>query len=75
MRRGQALVGWGMAGGVWEATQLKAAAPGGAHRRRQAHSLEPPTEDIGTGTYTIMTQIAAESLGFWINDVTFLLGA
>jgi xanthine dehydrogenase YagR molybdenum-binding subunit len=32
------------------------------------------TEDIGTGTYTIMTQIAAETLGIPMDDVTFNLG-
>ena len=30
--------------------------------------------DIGTGTYTVMTQIAAETLGLPIEDVTFQLG-
>jgi xanthine dehydrogenase YagR molybdenum-binding subunit len=32
------------------------------------------TADIGTGTYTIMTQIAAETLGLPIEKVTFELG-
>ena len=32
------------------------------------------TADIGTGTYTIMTQIAAEMLGLPLEDVTFQLG-
>ena len=32
------------------------------------------TEDIGTGTYTIMTQIAAEMLGLPLENVTFKLG-
>src|SRR5262249_37427355 len=32
------------------------------------------TADIGTGTYTIMTQIAAETLGLPIENVTFELG-
>jgi xanthine dehydrogenase YagR molybdenum-binding subunit len=32
------------------------------------------TADIGTGTYTIMTQIAAELLGLPIENVTFQLG-
>lgn len=32
------------------------------------------TTDIGTGTYTIMSQIAAETLGLGIEDVTFHLG-
>jgi xanthine dehydrogenase YagR molybdenum-binding subunit len=32
------------------------------------------TADIGTGTYTIMTQIAADALGVPIENVTFKLG-
>jgi xanthine dehydrogenase YagR molybdenum-binding subunit len=32
------------------------------------------TADIGTGTYTIMTQIAAETMGLPIADVAFQLG-
>ena len=32
------------------------------------------TADIGTGTYTIMTQIAAETLGLPMDHVTFKLG-
>ncbi|HEX8349411.1 MAG TPA: molybdopterin cofactor-binding domain-containing protein, partial [Hymenobacter sp.] len=32
------------------------------------------TSDIGTGTYTIMTQVAAESLGVPLEDITFKLG-
>ena len=32
------------------------------------------TADIGTGTYTIMTQIAADTLGMPIDDVVFKLG-
>jgi xanthine dehydrogenase YagR molybdenum-binding subunit len=32
------------------------------------------TADIGTGTYTVMTQIAADTLGLPLKDVTFLLG-
>ena len=37
-------------------------------------SVSSATSDIGTGTYTIMTQIAAETLGLAIDDVTFSLG-
>ena len=37
-------------------------------------TVSSATADIGTGTYTIMTQIAAETLGLPIEDVTFKLG-
>ena len=32
------------------------------------------TSDIGTGTYTIMAQIAADMLGLPLENVTFKLG-
>src|SRR3954454_24948237 len=37
-------------------------------------TVSSATADIGTGTYTAMTQIAAETLGLPIGDVTFRLG-
>ncbi len=73
MRQGRQLVGWGMAGGVWEAMQMKAS----AKARLQADGslvVSSATTDIGTGTYTVMTQIAAESSGIDVQNVTFLLG-
>ncbi|EKN45643.1 aldehyde oxidase [Pseudomonas viridiflava] len=73
MRQGRQLVGWGMAGGVWEAMQMKASAKArlGSDGKLVVSSA---TTDIGTGTYTVMTQIAAETLGLAVEDVTFLLG-
>jgi len=73
MRDGKWLVGYGMATGMWEAMRQKAAAKA---TLTAAGKLEvaSATTDIGTGTYTIMTQIAAESLGLAIEDVTFMLG-
>ncbi|PHN65305.1 xanthine dehydrogenase family protein molybdopterin-binding subunit [Pseudomonas viridiflava] len=73
MREGRQLVGWGMAGGVWEAMQMKASAKArlGSDGKLVVSSA---TTDIGTGTYTVMTQIAAETLGLAVEDVTFLLG-
>ena len=73
MREGTTLIGWGMAGGVWDAFH----APADAKAVLTADgklTLGSATSDIGTGTYTIMTQIAAETLGLSINDVTFRLG-
>lgn len=73
MRKGHTLIGQGVATGVWEAQQNKASAkavltPDGKLEVSSA------TSDIGTGTYTIMTQIAAETLGLPIESVTFMLG-
>ena len=73
MRRGPALLGWGMATGVWEAQQ-------GPARARLLLTVDGRalltcgTTDIGPGTYTIMTQIAAELLGLPLASVRFELG-
>ncbi len=74
MREGGALIGWGMAGGVWEAMQQMPAAAKAVLTADGKLTVSSATEDIGTGTYTIMTQIAAETLGLPIEDVTFKLG-
>ena len=73
MREGNALIGWGMAGGVWEAFHITADAKATLTADGRL-TVSSATEDIGTGTYTIMTQIAAEMLGLPIEDVTFKLG-
>jgi xanthine dehydrogenase YagR molybdenum-binding subunit len=72
MRDGGELVGWGMATGVWEALQMKMAVrivltPNGHAEVACA------TSDIGTGTYTIMAQVAADLLGLPIDSVTVKL--
>ncbi len=73
MKKGSDLIGWGVATGSWEASQGKAAAklvftPDGKL------VVSSATSDIGTGTYTVMTMIAAEYSGVAIEDVTFKLG-
>jgi len=73
MREGNQLVGWGMATGVWEALQNPSSAKARLDARGKLQ-VGAATADIGTGTYTIMTQIAAEMLGLTIEDVTFNLG-
>src|SRR5205823_11802106 len=73
MREGDVLLGWGMAGGVWESSQLPAAAKAVLSPDGKL-TVSSATADIGTGTYTIMTQLAAEQLGLPMKDVTFELG-
>jgi xanthine dehydrogenase YagR molybdenum-binding subunit len=73
MRDGSELVGWGMATGVWEALQEKTAArivlTANGHAK-----VACATADIGTGTYTIMAQVAADLLGLPIDHVSVKLG-
>jgi len=75
MRDGQELIGWGMAGGAWEAgvapmpTRARA-----AWRADGRLEVAAGASDIGTGTYTILAQIAAESFGIGTSDVVVRLG-
>ena len=62
MREGNTLIGWGMATGVWDALQMKAAAKAVLTADGKL-IVGSGTSDIGTGTYTIMTQIAAQTPG------------
>jgi len=73
MRDGRLLVGWGMATGVWGAFQMPAAALV-TLRADGTAQVASATSDIGPGTYTVMTMIAAEYLGLKLEQVKFELG-
>ncbi|MBB4636991.1 xanthine dehydrogenase family protein molybdopterin-binding subunit [Longimicrobium terrae] len=73
MRDGRLLVGWGMATGVWGAMQMPATARITFRADGTAH-VASGTSDIGPGTYTVMTMIAAEYLGLNLEQVEFELG-
>ncbi|TXK23529.1 xanthine dehydrogenase family protein molybdopterin-binding subunit [Pontibacter qinzhouensis] len=73
MQEGHNLVGYGMATGIWDAMQLPARAKA-VFTADGKLTVSSATADIGTGTYTIMTQIAAETLGLPLEQVTAQLG-
>lgn len=73
MRDGRWLVGWGTATGVWGAFQRPASARITLRADGTAH-VTSATSDIGPGTYTVMTMIAAEYLGLTPEQVKFELG-
>ncbi|MBC3541600.1 xanthine dehydrogenase family protein molybdopterin-binding subunit [Rufibacter sediminis] len=73
MKEGHQLIGWGMAHGAWEAQQQEAAAKAVLSPTGKL-TVSSATADIGTGTYTVMSQIAAETMGIALEDVTFELG-
>jgi xanthine dehydrogenase YagR molybdenum-binding subunit len=73
MREGHELIGWGMATGIWEAMQLKASARA-VITANGSVEIASATADIGPGTYTMMTQLAAEMLGVPLDNVTAKLG-
>lgn len=73
MRDGGELVGWGMATGVWEALQMPISV--GITLSANGHAeISCATSDIGTGTYTIMTQVAADVLGLPLDSIHIRLG-
>ncbi|MEO6603778.1 MAG: xanthine dehydrogenase family protein molybdopterin-binding subunit [Polyangiaceae bacterium] len=73
MRDGHWLVGYGMATATYPAHQRGSAAV--AKLRKDGSVLvQAGSQDIGTGTYTIMAQIAADALGLPLERVTFELG-
>jgi xanthine dehydrogenase YagR molybdenum-binding subunit len=73
MRDGTELVGWGMATGIWEALQMDTAARIVLTANGHAEVVSA-FSDIGTGTYTIMAQVAADMLGLPLDNVTVRLG-
>lgn len=72
-RQGDKLIGQGMATGVWDAFFQKASARAelGLDGRL---TISAASADIGTGTYTILAQIAAEALGLPLAAVSVKLG-
>ncbi len=73
MRDGGALIGYGMA----TATYPGYRSPGAAAVRLFADGrveVASATQDIGTGTYTTMTQVAAETLGVPLERIRAVLG-
>jgi xanthine dehydrogenase YagR molybdenum-binding subunit len=73
MRDGRWLVGMGMATASYPTVGFPAQAK--ATIRADGSALvQSATADIGTGQYTVMTQVAAEALGLPPDRVTFELG-
>ncbi len=73
MREGQWLIGMGMAAGFRNNILLKSAA-----RVRLGHdgivTVETDMTDIGTGSYTIIAQTAAETMGLTLDKIVVRLG-
>jgi xanthine dehydrogenase YagR molybdenum-binding subunit len=72
-RDGDWLIGTGMATALYDTLR----APGEASVRLDADGtalIESSTSDMGPGTYTSMTQVAADALGLAVRNVTLHLG-
>ena len=73
MREGRELIGWGMATGLWDANFMKTSAS--AKLTANGHlEVASASSDIGTGTYTVMVQVAADTLGLSPDSITARLG-
>lgn len=73
IREGKYLVGYGMATATYPANRSASAAKAILFANGSAEVL-CGSQDIGTGTYTIMTQIAADALGLPVEKVKVKLG-
>jgi xanthine dehydrogenase YagR molybdenum-binding subunit len=73
MREGGQLVGWGMATATYPANRSAASASATmlGDGRVVARSA---THDLGTGTYTVMTQVLADAVGVPLGQASFELG-
>ncbi|HEX3571730.1 MAG TPA: xanthine dehydrogenase family protein molybdopterin-binding subunit [Acidobacteriaceae bacterium] len=73
MRKGDLILGWGVAGASWGAGR------GGANAAVSLKSdgtarVSSATQDIGTGTYTVMAQIVSDRTGIPVGKIDVVLG-
>lgn len=73
MRDGRYLIGQGMAGALYTHWRWPSQARVTLSRDGSA-LVEAGTHDVGTGTYTILQQVAADALGLRLEKVTVRLG-
>jgi xanthine dehydrogenase YagR molybdenum-binding subunit len=73
MKRDGLILGWGMAGCAWVAARFPAEASVQLRDDGTAR-VASGTQDIGTGTYTILAQLASEKTGVPLEKVEVVLG-
>lgn len=73
MKRDGLTLGWGMASATWIAKRFACVARVELRDDGTARVISA-TQDIGTGTYTILAQVAAEKLGLPVEKVEVILG-
>jgi xanthine dehydrogenase YagR molybdenum-binding subunit len=73
MKRDGLTLGWGMGGAAWIAARF--AADASVHLRDDGTArVAIATQDIGTGTYTILAQLASQKTGVPLDKVEVALG-
>src|SRR5438876_6115103 len=73
MKRDGLTLGWGMAGAAWIAARFPAEASVQLRDDGTAR-VASATQDIGTGTYTILAQLAAHKTGVPLDKIEVALG-
>ncbi len=73
MRDGNTLIGWGFATSTYPTNRQPSAVRVRLDRAGNV-VVQCGTQDIGTGTYTVMTQVAADALGMPVQRIRFELG-
>lgn len=73
MKRDGLILGWGMAGCTWAASRFAAAANVQLRDDGTAR-VACGTQDIGTGTYTVLAQLTADRTGVPVEKVEVVLG-
>jgi xanthine dehydrogenase YagR molybdenum-binding subunit len=73
MRDGRDLIGWGMATAIYHADRAPASAEAILYANGSV-VVRSAASDMGPGTYTAMTQVAADALSMPIEKVDFELG-
>jgi xanthine dehydrogenase YagR molybdenum-binding subunit len=73
MRRDGLVVGWGVAAGSWAARRLATEIIVELHADATAR-VSTATQDIGTGTYTILAQMVANLTGIPLERIAVVIG-
>src|SRR5204863_3359812 len=73
MKREGLILGWGFAGAAWVAARFPAEASVQLRDDGSAR-VASGTQDIGTGTYTILAQLVSERTGVPLDKVEVILG-
>jgi xanthine dehydrogenase YagR molybdenum-binding subunit len=73
MKRGDEILGWGMASATWHAGRGAATVRVRLNADGTARAT-CATQDIGTGTYTIFAQIVSEKTGIALDKIEVVLG-
>jgi xanthine dehydrogenase YagR molybdenum-binding subunit len=74
MRKGDLILGWGVAAASWGANRGVCDATVDLRRDGTAH-VSCGTQDIGTGTYTVIAQIVSDKTGIPVSKINVVLGS